>query len=109
MKTSPDDSLGLPPAITPGSTLVDPLPAFSLVTLHDVAHVHLSSHDDESGSSTTKSGPPSSSQPIFHFDEDIMEALTHLDFPWNDMHHSSHMTNMLWKLKTLFLMRSIDL
>ena len=90
METSPDDLLDLPSAITLVSTLVDTLSSYSSVIPHDVAHVSFSSHDDELGRSTTASGPPSSSHPIFHFDEDIMEALTDPDILWDDMHHRTY-------------------
>ena len=90
METSLDDLLDLPSAITLGSTSVDPLSAYPSVIPHDVAHVSLSSHDDDSGISTATGGLPSSSHPIFHSDEDIMEALTDPDFPWDDMHHRAY-------------------
>ena len=89
-ESSPIDSLELPLAITLGSTLVEPVSAYSFVIPHDVTHVILSPHDDDSGSSTTSGDPTSSSLPVFHSDEDIMEAMTNPDFPWDDMHHHAH-------------------
>ena len=50
----------------------------------------LSSHDNELGSYTASGGLSSSSHPIFHSDEDIMEAMTVPDFPWEDMHHRAY-------------------
>jgi len=85
--TSPDDSPDVLSVITLGSTSVNPVSAYSSVIPHDIAHVSLSPHDDELGSSTTLGDPPSSSLPIFHLDEDIMEAMTDPDFSWDDMHH----------------------
>lgn len=28
---------------------------------------------------------------LFHFDEDILESMTTLEYPWDDMHHSSYL------------------
>ena len=52
--------------------------------------MNLSSHDDESGSFATSCGHPSTTHPIFHSDEDIMEAMTAPNFPWDDMHHHAY-------------------
>ena len=39
--------------------------------------------------STTNDGPLDLSLHCFHNDEDILETLTTLEYPWDDMHHHS--------------------
>ena len=39
--------------------------------------------------STSNDGPSDLSLHCFHNDEDILEALTTLEYSWNDMHHRS--------------------
>ena len=78
-----DDPSTLLPTNTLGSTSVD-------LGSVDVAHMSPFPQDDLSGIATSSGDPPSSSLPIFQSDEDIMEAMTHPDFPWDDMHHHAY-------------------
>lgn len=81
------DSLEPTSVDTSISTLVD-VPSIShLSPNHDDAYVNLVSHEDASGSSSSSCGLSSSSPPIFHSDEDIMEAMTTPTYPWDDIHH----------------------
>lgn len=54
------------------------------------AYVNLVSHEETSGFSFPSCGLSSSSLPIFHSDEDIMEAMTTPNYPWDDMHHCAY-------------------
>jgi len=56
----------------------------------DDAYVYLFSHEDDSGRSSPLCCLSFSSPPIFHSDEDIMETMTTLDYPWDDMHHHAY-------------------
>jgi len=56
----------------------------------DDAHVNLVSHEDALGSSPSSYGLSSHCPPIFHSDEDIMEAMITRDYPWDDMHHRAY-------------------
>ena len=84
--TSPFDSLDLPSVITLGSTSVEPLSSYSSITPCDDAHVNLSSHDDELVSFVVSGGIPSTSHPIFYYDDDIMEVVTTPDFIYPPLH-----------------------
>ena len=53
----------------------------------DNEYVNLISHEDASGSSSPSFGASSSSPPIFHYNEDIMEVIMTPNYPWDDMHH----------------------
>ena len=39
--------------------------------------------------STTNDGPSDLSLHFFHNDEEILESLTTMEYPWDDMHHRS--------------------
>jgi len=54
------------------------------------ANVNLLSHEYASGSSSSSCGPSSSHLPIFHYDEDIMEAMATPDYPWDDIYHCAY-------------------
>jgi len=56
----------------------------------DDAYVNLICHDKVLGSSSPSCGISSSSPPIIQSDEDIMEAMTNTDYPWDDMHHRAY-------------------
>ena len=76
------------------STSVD-LPYISHMSPHlDDVYVNLVSLEDVSGISSSSCGPSSSSPPIIHFNEDIMESMTTPDYPWDDMHHCVY---FLWQ------------
>jgi len=72
------------------STSIDAPSTRHLSLSLDNAYVNLVSHEDTSGSPSSTRGLYSSSIPIFNSDEDIMEAMTTPDYPWDDMHHHSY-------------------
>ena len=53
-------------------------------------YVNLISKVDALAITTTSCSQSSSRPPIFHFDEDNMEAMTTPDYPWDDMHHHAY-------------------
>lgn len=73
------------------STSVDATSTSHLYHPSGNVYVNLVSHEDASGSSSSSCGPSSSCPPIFHSNEDIMEAMTTLDYPWDNMHHCMHL------------------
>ena len=79
-----------PSAITLGSTSIELSSTSSSSTLCSDAYVNHISHDDVSGSPTVSCGLPSTNPPIFHSNEDIMEAMTTPEFPWEDMYHHAY-------------------
>ena len=86
--TSPSVSSDLPSAITLCSTSVYSSSTCFFVTPYDDAHVNLSSRDDESGSFTTSSGFSSTGDPIFYYDDDIMEVVTTPEFIYPPLHRT---------------------
>lgn len=56
----------------------------------DNAHLNLASHKYASSSSFSSPSLSSSSPPIFHYNEDIMEAMITLYYPLDDMHHCAY-------------------
>lgn len=72
------------------STSID-LPSTSLSsTISDDVYVNLVSQDDAPSTTATSCSHLSSHPPIFDSDEDIMEATTTLDYPWDDMHRRAY-------------------
>jgi len=69
------------------STSVDPPSINSSSIISNDAYENLISHVDAPGNTITSCSLYLSCLPISHFDEDIMEAMTTLDYPWNDMHY----------------------
>jgi len=69
------------------STLVDISSTCHMYPNLDNEYVNLISHEDASGSSSPSFGASSSSPPIFHYNEDIMEVIMTPNYPWDDMHH----------------------
>lgn len=84
---SSHDSVEPPLVDTSVSTSVDVPPTCHISLSRDYAYVNLVSHEDALGSSSSSCGLYCSSLPIFHSDEEIMEAMTTPNFPWDDMHH----------------------
>lgn len=56
----------------------------------DDAYVNLVTHEYASVSSSLSCSLSSSYHPIFHSDEDIMEAITTIGYPCDDMHHRAY-------------------
>ena len=86
--TSPFVSPNLPSVITLDSISVDPLSSYSSITPCDDVHVNLSTHDDESGSFTMSGGLSSTSNPIFYYDDNIMEVFTTPNFIYSPLHRN---------------------
>lgn len=72
------------------STSVD-IPCTSHISAtFDDAYMNLVSYEEARGTSSPSCGISSSSLPIFHSNEDIMEAITTRDYPCDDMHHHAY-------------------
>lgn len=80
-----------PPSLeTHVSTSVDFPSTSSSSTISDDEYVNLLSQDDAPGTAAASCSHYSSRPPIFHYDEDIMEAMNTPDYPWDDMHHRAY-------------------
>lgn len=79
-----------PSSETQVSISVDLPSTISSSTTSNDVYVNLLSQDDAPGTIATSCSLLSSNPLIFHSDEDIMEALTTLDYPWDDMHHHAY-------------------
>lgn len=72
------------------STLVD-LPTTSHISPNlDTVYANIVSHEHVLGSNSSSCGLSSSSPPMFHSDEEIMDDMTTPDYPWEAMHHRAY-------------------
>ena len=55
----------------------------------DTMSIYMMSSSTSPNVSTSNDGPSDLSLHFFHNDEDILEALNALEYPWDDMHHRS--------------------
>lgn len=72
------------------STFVDVTSTSHPSPLVDDAYVNLVSQADALSIYSSSCGLSSYHPPIFHFDEDINEAINTLDYPWYDMYHHAY-------------------
>ena len=75
---------------SPRFPATDPLVSDPAVTPHNDTNVTTSPQNQVFHTYTSPGHYLPSTPPLFHSDEDIMEAMTEPDFPWDDMHHRAY-------------------